>query len=180
VSVDLRSAPIKLVIGFGVVLALSACSSSSSPGVLTPADIPSYLGVRANPSAFAAEDRKEAAPPYCSKAGFVPFTVPGKPLDTQIPAAYPAIVSTNLVCANTYDAHKLYRSTITLNRGRSIVGIGNEATLINFDTKAERYYEVFWRDNNLIGEVTVIGPHGSNRITPALAELLARRAAARS
>jgi len=179
-SVDLKSAPVRLVIGLGVALALSACSAPPPPGVLTQADIPSYLRLKVNPSAFAAEDRKEAAPPYCSKAGFVAFTVPGKPLDMQIPAAYPAIVSTNLACANTYDAHRLYRSTIALNLGRSIVGIGNEATLINFDTKAERYYEVFWRDNNLIGEVTVIGPQNSTRITPPLAVLLARRAAART
>jgi len=65
--------------------------------------------------------------------------------------------------------------------GHSVPGIGEAAWL--FAPVANPHvkeYFLGWREGSEIGDLLVLGTSTDKRITPALAELLARRAAARS
>jgi hypothetical protein len=172
-----------LVAVFVVGMALSACSSPSTPGVLTQADIPSDLNMTSN-SAFASVYLRENAAPRCKKTGFASFSVPGKRVDTttNVPASAksPEVISSSVVCPNTSDAHIALRSGLSTPGARSVSGIGSEAILVNFGIPKTGYYVVGWRESNRVGFVFLVGASNDKRITPALAELLARRAAARS
>ena len=184
---DLSSAWIKLVIGFGGALTLSACSSSPPPGVLTQADIPSYLGVRPNPSATAAMARQAGRPPvHCTTTGLVLFSVPGQRVDTSTrpperTQTTPIILASGVSCISVSYAKALFKETAFSFPGASrVTGIGDEATLVNISDVLNRFYIVQWRDNNQGGLIWTVGPPSDKRITSGLAELLARRAAARS
>jgi len=128
---DLKSAPIKLVIGLGVLLALSACSSSPPPGVLTQADVPSYLGVRANPSAAASEARHTGTLAQgCKVAGNAVFTVPGTPAITKLTAVgskAPEILNGVETCAATSEALDVYDGFVKNIQGRTLPGIGKRS-----------------------------------------------------
>jgi hypothetical protein len=167
---------------FGTALALSSCGSSPL-GLLTSADIPSYLGVEANPSFSASQENQESATPHCQKAGVADFSVPGighKPGSLLTNAKAPEIVSVNASCDNASSAHSAFETSVKGIGGHSVVGIGNEAKLANVSGKSERAYFVGWREHNQVGFVLIASSQSDNRIGPGLAELLARRAVARS
>jgi len=182
---DLRSGCVGLIAMLTIALILSACGSSPTPGVLTQSDIPSYLGVKLDLSESAYATRKEPSQTgHCTKIGITVFTVPTTQVDntTQLPTSTksPEVSSSSLSCRSASDAQDLVTSGVTHYHERLVSGIGNEAWLANVSQPGERHYVVFWRDNNDIGSVDTVGAPNDRRITPALAELLARRAAARS
>ncbi|MDR3648005.1 MAG: hypothetical protein P4L20_02850 [Acidimicrobiales bacterium] len=182
-SVDLRSSPIKLVIGFGVALALSACSSSPSPGVITQADIPSYLGVRANPTAAASEAQHLGTlAKGCKAAGNAIFSVPGARVITKINvlSKAPEVLNGVESCAAPSEALNVYDGFVKNSQGRTLPRIGNEGKITDLSGPRARAYGITWRVNNQIGILEIEGPTSDKRITSGLAELLARRAAARS
>jgi hypothetical protein len=165
-----------------VGLTLSACSSST-PGVLTQSDIPSYLGLTANPSASATAVRQEGTERHCKTAGVAVFTLPGwtMPKTGSIESmarsgSSPIVVSVDDSCASPSDARMAFKSDVG-GMGPRIVGIGDEATLLDFSA-GQRTYGVEWRKGNQIGVAFVVGPTKDKRIRPALVELLAHRAAA--
>jgi hypothetical protein len=178
-----RIAGVCLLIGFVGAMALSACSNSSTPGVLTLADIPSYLDVTANSAATASEGRAVGTTPHCTKAGVVVFTVPGWRVPKRgllTSANAPVVVSVDDVCVTSSDAHAGFTSDSGVGVVGPVPGIGNEATLLDLGSGPQRMYLVGWRKGNQFGAVGVLGSAKNDRITPALAELLARRVAARS
>jgi len=164
-------------------ITLSACSSSSTPGLLTQADIPSYLGVKLNPSASASEARHGGnLAPGCRAAGNAAFGVPGVHIVTKLTATSksPAILNGVESCSTTSKAHDVYATFVKYLIGRSVTGVGNEAKLTNLSGTLARGFGIVWRTNNQVALIEVEGPTHDKRITPALVELLARRAAARS
>jgi hypothetical protein len=185
VSVGLRSVGIRLAFCFGIAVALSACGGSSSLGVLTSSDIPSDLGVQANESATAITAHRDGSERHCERAGIAVFTVPGGKipkagivLNMITSASGTIVLSADYSCATPSDAHKDFKSDVR-DAGRQIAGIGDEATLLHLSAPQPRYL-LEWRKGNQIGGVLVVGPTKNKHITPALAELLARRAVARS
>jgi len=153
--------------------------------VLTQADIPSYLGLMVNPSASTTVARHEGSDPHCKKAGIAVFSASGWRVPTGgslliilQSGSGPVVVSADLSCATPSDASRAFKSDPSL-LGRPIPGIGSEATLIDL-SPGQRSYGVGWRKNARIEAVFVVGPKDDKRITPGLAQLLARRAAARS
>lgn len=90
----------------------------------------------------------------------------------------PIVVSADYSCTTPSDAHMAFKSDVGDN-GPRIAGIGDEATLLDFSA-GQRSYDVEWREGNQIGAVIVVGPTKDKRITHALVESLARRAAATS
>ena len=180
-----KSAGVWLMIASTAAVALSACSSSPTPGVLTQSDIPSYLGVKLNPSESAYATRNEPSQTgHCTKVGITVFTVPGTRVDntTQLPTSTesPEVSSSSLSCRNTSDAQGMLMNGVAHYHERLVSGIGNEAWLANGSQPEERHYVVFWRHNDDIGSVDTVGAPNDKHITPALAELLARRVVARS
>jgi hypothetical protein len=159
---------------------LAACSSRSTPGVLTSADIPSYLGVKANPDAAASQARN-VRPAPCKTAGIDAFGNPAGRSNTRSGVTpQPFVVSVSLTCDSVSQAQTAFKMIKGVSDGHDVVGIGDEARLINVTEVTQRLCGVGWREGNQIGTVLVLGPIKDKRITPALAELLARRAAARS
>jgi hypothetical protein len=180
-----RSVGIGLIVALIAAVALSACGSSSTPGLLTQADIPSHLGVRLDQSESAYATRIEPSQTgHCAKIGINYFDVQGTRENdtTRVPVVTksPEVSSSSLSCKSTSDAQDMLSDGVTHYHERSLSGIGNEAWLANASQPGERHYVVFWRQNNDVGSVTILGTPNDKRITPALAESLARRAAARS
>jgi hypothetical protein len=172
----------KLLAVLCTALALSACGSSPR-GLITSADIPSYLGVQANPSFSASQESQESATPHCQKARVADFSVPGiglKPGSLLKKAIAPEIVNVDTSCDNASSAHSAFETAVNGIGGHSVVGIGNEARLANVSGKGARAYFVGWRQDNQVGFVLIAGSPSDNRIGPGLAELLAHRAVARS
>jgi hypothetical protein len=175
-----------LIIALTAAVALSACGGTSTPGVLTQSDMPNYLGLKANPSAAATATRLETpSGPHCNKAGVAVFTVPGwrvpkrgNILDARGSGFSPIVISISFSCATSSDAHRAFKSGASF-AGRPIAGIGDEATLLDLSA-GQRSYALGSRKGNQFSAVFVFGPTKNKRITPALVELLARRAAARS
>jgi hypothetical protein len=169
----------QLVVVMTAAIALSACSSSSS-GVLTQAEIPSSLGVKAE-GALASLAREFKVPSRCLRTGFTVFGVPSRQVDTRThpPASSNSseIISSNLSCASPSDARMILTSALMLSGAHSINGIGDEAVLIDVNKPGLRYYIVIWSDNSLLRELYVLGALKDARITAGLTELLARRAA---
>jgi hypothetical protein len=165
----------------GAALAVSACGGSATPGVLTSADIPSYLGVKANPSAAASEARS-VRPAPCKTAAVDAFGVPARHANTRsrIVSTRPFIVSVALTCDSVSQAQTAFNLIKKGGDGHALAGIGDEARLINVTEATQRVCTVGWRDGNQVGVVFVLGPIKDTRITPALTELLARRAIARA
>jgi hypothetical protein len=168
-----------------VAVALSACGGSSIPGVLTSAEIPSYLGLTANPSATTTAAHQQRTDDHCKKAGAAVFTLPGwtPPMTGSILSmtksdSGPIVVSVDESCSSPSDAHMAFKSDAA-GIGQQIDGIGDEATLLDLSA-GQRSYEVAWREGSQIGAVLVVGLTNDNRITHALVELLARQAAAGS
>jgi hypothetical protein len=158
-------------------VALSACGSSPTPGVLTQAEIPSYLGVTKNPSLAASEAKVVASIHRCKRAVLEFFTVPGKLSRIEVT---PAIVSFLESCATVADT----KSVLPIGRddGPTVKGIGNEAELVASGISPERVRveSTGWRDDSQVGLILLEGSPTDKRITPALVELLARRAVAAS
>ena len=180
-SIDRRGLVPHIVGVLVVAVTLTACSSST-PGVLTQSDVPSNLGLTANPSATASESRHVGADPPCKKAGVTVFTVPGwrVPKGGLISSANsPVVVNAVDACATSSDARSAFTSAFACPRC-STVEIGDEARLIPPPVSGQRVDIVGWREGNQIGQLLVLGPATDKRITPALVELLARRAAART
>jgi hypothetical protein len=166
----------------GAVLALSACGSSP-PGLLTSADVPSYLGTSFNSTVSASEEGLLSPTRQCQRAGVAVFSVPGRGVPfgavlKQVKA--PEILSVNTACDSTADARAFFQTSVRLYGGDSVSGIGNEAELVMLGRDGGRAYFVGWRKNNYVGFVVAAGSPDDTRIAPALAELLARRAVARS
>ena len=191
------------MIAFTAAVALSACGGSPTPGVLTQSDIPSYLGVKLNRSASASQARQTRTPP-CNTDRVAVFTVPGQRINEQAlaPATAPQVTSASLACPNASTLDVAYRTTATglaslYGSGRAVSGVGDGAKLFDVGRVAPatagearlylpgkvsmaRAYLVIWREHDHAQVVLVSGPSGDKRITAALAELLARRVAARS
>jgi len=177
----------QLLMVFGSVLVLAACSPSSPPGLLTQSDLPSYLGVRADQhaSVTAAGSVRNA---ICKSITAAVFNGSWRQLHSG-PASIPvAVTSVSLSCPSVSQAQR-YFNTIKVGakgypvpavKGYPVSGIGDEAWLIDAGHNADlREYSLAWRQGNRVGLVQVEGPLSDKRITPALVELLARRMAAR-
>src|ERR1700687_1422904 len=101
-----RTVGLYLMMILTAAVAPSACSSPT-PGLLTQSDLPSYLGLKANPSATASESRHIGADPPCKKAGVAVFTVPGwrVPKGRILSSANsPVVVNAVDACATSSDA----------------------------------------------------------------------------
>jgi hypothetical protein len=192
-----------LVAVFIVGIALSACSSPSTPGVLTQADIPTYLGVKFNPSESASQLRQIETPP-CKTLRASVFTAPGQRVYEEAlgPTKNPQVTSVTSDCTNASRESVAYRTlanatTGLYGAGSTVSGVGAEAKLFNIGKVATssahgaklylrgtgaqgRAYAVIWRASTQIDTLILVGAGADQRITPALAELLARRAAAGS
>jgi len=178
--------------GLGSALLLIGCSSPN-PGGLTNADIPSDLGVKMNASALVTVVGVgfDAPLPIGPKATcahlyetvFIPPRKKGEALGGEgEPLTYPEVLSIGFRCSGAPAGRLGFRA---LSEGRKQVGgIGDQAALFNAtDTQGypkSRVYIVDWREGAVVGVVGVAGPTSNTRIGPGLAELLARRAAARS
>lgn len=172
------------ILVFGGALALSACSSPQTPGVLTQADIPSYLGVRADPSATGSGLAVFSAP--CKGAKSLTFDGSWRHLKAG-PSSIPDVTSIAVSCASVSQAQRYFNTRsggrgypLPGVKGHSVAGIGDEAWLTDVSNTQIRDYTVGWRQDDRVMFVMVEGPSTDKRITPALAKLLARRAAARS
>jgi hypothetical protein len=170
-----------MVFVFCGALALSACGGSSTPRVLTSADIPSYLGVRPMGSASLSVPLQVVARSHdCTTAGVVVFrtgAINGNPST----AKSLQVVSAALSCPSAADAEGTYGILVTgTGGGRSVPGLGDEAKLFNLSKSAgDRLYQVVWRQGNHVGLVDVGGPPNATRVTASLTQLLSRRALAR-
>jgi hypothetical protein len=151
--------------------------------VLTNADIRSYLGVKVNPSVSASEVSDAVPLDSCKRAGVAVFRVPGIRVDPQrlTSAKAPELIDASYSCASASDAFRSFNTPLMKGVGRTVHGIGDEANLYDLTgLVAERLYAVRWREKNHIGVLFVASAQNDTRIGPGLAELLARRAAARS
>ena len=175
-----RSAGVWLAVSTAT-LALSACSSST-PGLLSQSDIPSDLGVKYNPSAGPDARSLRLAPCRKPASAVVATFTSGKPV-------YPIVNSLAVSCPNVSQAQMFFDTRkvgargypIPRIKGHSFPGIGDEAWIVDEGGGSDlRDYSLAWRQGNRVSSVTVEGLLSDKRITPALAELLARRAAARS
>ena len=174
-----------LVAVFAVALDLSACSGRSTPGVLTSADIPSYLGVRPTSNgsqsvALGALTRSRG----CRNVRFVVFTQSAQGALQGDPATAKslAVLSTAVSCPDTADAQSLFGVLVMdSGSGRSIPGLGDDAKLFNVSKRGiRRAFDVVWRQGNQVDVVSLGGPTNAKRVTTSLTELLARRAAVNS
>jgi hypothetical protein len=186
-TVSRRSTRISLAV-FGVALALSACGgSSATPGVLTQAEVPSYLNVKADSLGAAVKAAVHFAPiPHCKRVGLALFTVPGTLAKLREPVPVPTspiILSSLVSCATVADAKSTFASyfrDVDRLGGRAVKGIGDEAQMDNSGLLDRSVEFIGWRSNNQIGVILLDGAASNKRITPALIELLGRRAAAGS
>jgi len=178
----------QLMMVFGAALALAACSSSTPAGVLTQSDLPSYLGVRTDQHASVAA-AGSVRTVTCKAVTAAVFNGSWKQLHSG-PASIPvAVTSVSLSCQGVSQAQR-YFNTIKVGakgypvpavKGYPVSGLGDEAWLIDAGHNADlREYSLAWRQGNRVDLVQVEGPLSDKRITRALVELLARRAAARS
>lgn len=187
--VDARDVPTRrrrslrpIVAGLGVVLGLSGCGSSP-PGLLTGPDIPGSLGVKANAAAAATEARQESPSPHCKRSGVAVFSVPGQavPVESILTSARSTwIVSVEMSCTSASAAHVALESEAKIEGGHPVAGIADEAQILDLSSAGERAYIVAWRADDTLGALLVVGPKHDTRIDARLAQLLARRAAARS
>ena len=171
------------VIAFTAASVVSACGGSSTPGVLTQADIPSYLGVRSTSSTLGEIGAPLPRTHGCKATGVAIFTAPVRDAISALPnvAKSPAVLSAALSCPRATAAQGVVGAFVTGRDTRSVPGLGGRAKLVNLSRGGmDRDYEVIWRQGNEIGSVDLGGPPSDKRITPALVELLARRAAAGS
>src|SRR5665811_1534411 len=90
----------------------------------------------------------------------------------------PIVLSSGVSCTSTdYAKAAFHEAAVSTSGASRITGIGDEAILVDLSDVLNRFYIVQWRDNSRGGLISAIGPPSDKRITPALAELLARRAA---
>lgn len=172
-----RSVGVWLLIAFTGAVALSACGGSPTPGVLTQAEIPSYLGVTAHPSVPSSAAGVVQSILHCKRVNLELFAVPGK---LSRFGASPVIISSLQSCATIADAKSVF--PFSRGSGHAVKGIGNDAELVGngISPQGVRADLIEWRDGSHVGLILLEGPPSDKRITPALAELLARRAAAGS
>lgn len=136
-----------------------------------------------NGSLSSSQDSQLSPTPHCSKAEDAVFAVPGMgapPGSLLVKAKDPEIVTVDQSCDSTADAHAVFETSVKDIGGSSVPGIGNEANLVDLSSKTERAYFVGWRQDNQVGIIVVVGAPNDARIGPKLAELLGRRAVARS
>lgn len=174
-----------LAIAFGAALALAACGSSLPAGVLTQSDIPSYLGVKADRSAFAPGEGHISP---CKGANGVVFDGSWRHMKAG-PSSIPVVTSMAVSCASVSQAHRYFDTRKVGAQGyplpgidgHPVPGVGDEAWFIDAGREADlRDYTLAWRQNDRVSFVSIEGSQNDKRITPALVELLARRAGARS
>lgn len=149
---------------FVVVVNLSACTSPPR-SVLTIADIPSYLGVKLNASASVEYANRLTPPSHCRATGVAVFSVPTKPLDEALlPASSlaPVVSAVDWSCSN-----KRTSSGLQITSQNERTGGGGW------------YFGVVWSQGDRMGAITVAGPVDDRRLSMGLANMLARRAAAR-
>jgi hypothetical protein len=182
VSVSRRSAGIKLALCFGAAaLALSACGGSSTHGVLTSADVPSYLGVAPNASATADYGNRLIAPTGCQTAGVAVFSIPGKAVNAaKLPSSANGPVVSEILSSCTKQS-TLYRDFIG-GVSEPIFGFGEQADLV--DNGGGGFgggllWSVSWRNGEHFGIMSLSGPGSDRRLGLKLDELLARRGAAK-
>jgi len=148
-----------------IAVSLSACTSPP-PSVLTIADIPSYLGVKPNASASVEYASRVNPPSHCRTTGVAVFSVPAKPLDEALlPASSqaPVVSAVDWLCSKKGPSSGWQISS--QNEG---MGGGGW------------YLGVIWSQGDRMGAITVAGPVGDRRLSMGLADMLARRAAARA
>lgn len=157
-------------------LALSACAKSHSFSLLTSANMPSYLGVAANPSVTINYAGRLTAAHGCKMIGVAVLSMPGKPVDAAVlpaSAEFPVVTEVLATCTS--------KPPIGAHGAVPVSGIGNMAVWAYRGTAGGgRLYSILWAKGNQYGTVTVAGPTGDDRIGPGLAELLAHRAATQS
>src|ERR1700686_845667 len=118
-----------------VALHLSACSGGSTPGVLTSADIPSYLGV--HPTSTGSQSvalRALTRSRGCRNVRFAVFTQSAQGALQGNPATAKslAVLSTAVSCPDTADAQSLFGVLVMRSGGgRSVAGLGDDAKLFN-------------------------------------------------
>jgi hypothetical protein len=164
-----------LVAVFAVGLTLSACGPST-PGVLTSADIPSYLGVKSNPSAAASGARAITLAP-CKTGAIDAFGVQAR---SGIVSRGPFIISVGFTCDSVSQAQTAFKLFKTGRDGHALGGFGNEAWLVGVRGSTGQEYALGWRQGSRVSIVLLEGRLTDKRITAGLVELLARRAAARA
>jgi hypothetical protein len=172
---------VRLIAVFVIVLALSACGGSSAPGVLIQSDIPSYLGVKVNPQ-LRSQMLNELAPDHCQVSKTTVFNAPGVKVESNIGLLNnnpkgPEVSSSEVVCPSEVDAQGALAAYAKGWHARSIAGIEDEA-VIGTLLPSQRNYILGWRQGFDLGIIFIASSPTDKRITPALAELLARRAAA--
>jgi hypothetical protein len=176
---NVRSVRVGLVALFGSALALSACSSPSTPRVLTSADIPSYLGVKSNPSATASGARSVSLAP-CKTTAVDAFGVTGKHKNTGHEIVAPFIFSVAFTCDSISQAQTAFKLIKGGRDGHAVAGIGDEAWINGLRGSAGQMHALGWRKGSRVSIVLLEGKSTDKRITAGLAEMLARRVVARS
>ena len=121
----------------------------------------------------------------CQGSYLVLFAPPGKPFvqfSLYNMTAYPEVYSSVSTCGTETNAKHVF-DQITLgslpNPNRPVPNvprIGDDARLVSFAIASGRVDVVYWRAGQDLGIVGVDGPPDDTRITPAVAEELAKRA----
>jgi hypothetical protein len=170
-------------IALAVLTSVLVASCSAAPlGSLSTSDLPSGWGLQQTTWPFA---RSAVAPFGCKTSYVVAFAPPGRSFVRYSETAampYIELGSFAATCGSVANTKHVF-DQITVGSlpppGKTpttIHGIGDLARLTPLDTPTGRGDLVYWRSGNSLGEVGVQGPPDDTRITPAIAEDLARRA----
>ncbi len=189
----LRFIPVRVAALLAIALTLSACSGSSKPGVLINADIPSYLNLQMNASALVTVEGgpglnralSSGLHQTCSSwhpTAFIPSGKSGESLGGEgDPLHYPEVLALTFRCSSPSAALALFQVS---SRGRrSVTGVGDRAAIFDAgkdDSQSyprSRVYIIDWVQGRFAGIDALAGRGSDERITPALVELLAHRAA---
>ena len=122
-------------------------------------------------------------PFHCVYVGKSIFSVGGKFLNVLSPATAnsPVVESATLSCATIAEASTAFTQASRGGPVKKVLALGDEARIINVSGELEGHaFVVVWREQKQVSLVLLIGAPKSTRVTQALAELLARRAAAGS
>ena len=174
-------------------ISFAACGAAS-PLVLTSADIPSFLGVHANPGVFTTvAGGEETVMPMpigpheqCPEWYHNAFVPPGRHGEAAagegVPITYAEVMILAWHCADLSQARLGFH--LLSDSRQSVTGVSDQAAILNRTDDSNdgypdsRVFIIDWREGQAVGALELAGPDSDKRITPALAELLARRAAA--
>jgi hypothetical protein len=171
-----------VVLASGLSLILSGCASSTT-GNLTGADIPGSLGLSENHQAEAgllraAHPGNDCRGASVSVAAFTPAGMSFNHISGHIVLDHDQVLSDVLTCPSASRVQAIYQFDLKRSsHAEQIDNVGERAFLTSFNPDA-RSYAVEWLQGATSGLLVLQGAKNDSRITPQLAEMLAREAVA--